>query len=168
MGAGFEHRVGTDHAVGADVGQAGDGVLERGALAHGAVDQAAAGADLHALADGGAALEDRAGEEGDVGGQAHGGVDVGGGRVDHRDALGEPLGVGAAAQLGLGVGELGPVVDAVRLVGVVGHDADDPVPGLGQHLDDVGQVELALGVVGAAPCAAPAPAGCAGSRRCRC
>ena len=128
--------------------EAGDGVLEGGVLADGAVDQAAAGTDLHALADGGAALEDRAGEEGDVGGQAHGGVDVGGGRVDHGDALGQPLGVGARAQLGLGVGELGPVVDAVGLVGVGGDHAHDAVAGVGQHLHDVGEVVLALGVVG--------------------
>ena len=52
------------------------------------------------------------------------------------------------AQLGLGVGELGAVVDAVGLVGVVGHHAHDPVAGLGQHLHDVGEVVLALGVVG--------------------
>ena len=51
-------------------------------------------------------------------------------------------------QLGFGVGELGAVVDAVGLVGVGGDDAHDPVPGLGQHLHDVGEVVLALGVVG--------------------
>src|SRR5690606_2214308 len=100
--AGTERGVGTDHAVGAHLAQVGDGVLEGAALPHDAVDQAAAGTDLHALADGGAALEDRAGEEGDVGGEGDGGVDVGGGRVDHRDARGHPGVVGAGPQLGLG------------------------------------------------------------------
>src|SRR5690606_1392953 len=56
--------------------------------------------------------------------------------------------VGAGRQGGLGSGQLAPVVDAVGLVGVGRDDAHDLVAGLGQHLDDVGEVELPLGVVG--------------------
>ena len=48
----------------------------------------------------------------------------------------------------LGVGQLRPVVHAARLGGIAGHDADDLVAGVGQHLDDVGEVVLALRVVG--------------------
>src|SRR3546814_10058940 len=65
----LERRVGPYHAVGTDLAQVGDGVLERGALPHRAVDQPAARTDLDPLADGGAALQDGAREEGDVGGQ---------------------------------------------------------------------------------------------------
>src|SRR3546814_2561936 len=49
----LERRVGPDHAVGTDLAQVGDGVLERGALPHRAVDQPAARTDLDPLADGG-------------------------------------------------------------------------------------------------------------------
>ena len=70
-----------------------------------------------------AALEDRPGEEGHVRRQLHRDVDVGLGRVDHRDARVEPLRVGAPPQLGLGVGQLGAIVDALRLGGIVGPTA---------------------------------------------
>ena len=102
-------------------------------------------------ADDRAALEDRARQQPDVGLELDGGVDVGAGGVDHRDALAHPPVVDARAQLGLGLGELGAVVDAERLGGVVGLDREHHVPGLPQHRDDVGEVVLALGVLGAEP-----------------
>ena len=55
--------------------------------------------------------------------------------------------VGPLAQARLGGGQLRPVVHAPRLARVLGDDADHPVAGLGQHLDDVGQVVLPLRVV---------------------
>ena len=67
-----------------------DGLLDHGARAHDAVDQPGVGADLGAGADDAAPLQHRAGEEGDVGGELDGGVDVGALGVEHRDALAQP------------------------------------------------------------------------------
>ena len=41
--------------------------------------------------------------------------------------------VDAVTQLGFGLGELGAVVDAERVGGVVGLDPEHEVPGLAQH-----------------------------------
>ena len=56
--------------------------------------------------------------------------------------------VDAAAQHGLGGGELGAVVHPERLGRVGRRRADDEMPGGAQHPDDVGQVVLALPVLG--------------------
>ena len=73
------------------------------------------------------------------------------GGVGHADALAHPPQVDPRPQLGLGLGELRAVVDAERVGGVVGLDPEHDVPGLAQDLDDVGEVVLALGVLGAEP-----------------
>ena len=51
--------------------------------------------------------------------------------VDHRDPGRIQRVVGAPPQLGLGGGELRPVVHALRLGGVVDHHGGDRVAGLG-------------------------------------
>ena len=56
-----------------------------------------------------------------------------------------------APQLGFGLGQLGAVVDAERVGGILGLDGEDDVPGLAEHRHDVGEVVLALGVLGAEP-----------------
>ena len=117
-------------------------------LPHDGVDEAGVGTDLAAAADDGVPLEDRPREQRHVGAEADAGVDVGALGVDHGDTLDEPPGVRAAAQLGLSGGELGPVVDAHKLGRVVDDDGTDGVAGGGQHRHDVGEVVLALGVVG--------------------
>src|SRR2546423_819670 len=67
----------------------------------------------------------------------------------------------APAQRRLDLGELGAVVDAGGLVGIVGNDADDGVSRLPEDADRVGQVVLALRVLGTQTaergCQQPAP-----------
>ena len=90
------------------------------------------------------------GLERDVGSQRDLGVDPAGRRVDHPDArahvpLQQPLVVDAVRR-----GQLHPVVDAGGLLGRRGAGAH--VPALGdEDADHLGQVLLALGVVGAQP-----------------
>ena len=63
----------------------------------------------------------------------------------------QPRPVDAAAQLPLGQRQLPAVVDALHLLGVVDREGVDPVAGVVEDGDDVGQVVLALGVVGGDP-----------------
>ena len=135
----------------ADLGVAPDGLLDGRPRADDAVDQPGVGAELGARTHHAPALQQRAGEQGHVGRQLDGGVDVGALGIEHGDPEAQPALVGAAPQLGLGPGELHPVVDALGLGRVVRHHALDPVAGVVQHPDDVGQVVLALGVLGAEP-----------------
>ena len=83
----------------------------------------------------------------DVAAELDGDVDERLARVEHRDAVEQPVAVGAGAQLALGEGQLPAVVDALGLVGGRLHAAD-AVAHAGEHADDVGEVVLALGVVG--------------------
>ena len=148
MRARLEHRVRADHRARADVGMTPDRLLDDAARADGAVDEPGVRTDLGTLTDHGVALQQRAGEQRDVGGQLHGGVDVRALRVEHRHAEAEPAVVRSPAQHRLGSGELAAIVDALRLVVLVRHDGDDRVAGVVQHLDHVGQVVLALVVLG--------------------
>ena len=88
------------------------------------------------------------GQEPDVGFELDRGVDVGVGGVDHGDPGPHPPVVDPGAQLRLGDRELGPVVDLHHFHRVVDLDAVDHVAGLPQHRDDVGEVVLALDVLG--------------------
>jgi hypothetical protein len=97
------------------------------------------------------ALEDRARKQAYVDLEVDHRVDVRRRRIDHRDAGPHPFEVDAGAQLGLGVGELGPVVHAQRLHRVVGLDTDHRVTRLAKHRDHVGEVVLALRVLGTEP-----------------
>ena len=63
----------------------------------------------------------------------------------------QPRPVDAAAQLPLGQRQLPAVVDALHLLGVVDGEGVDAVAGVVEDGDDVGQVVLALGVVGRDP-----------------
>ena len=80
----------------------------------------------------------------------------------------QPVVVGAPPQLGLGDGQLRAVVDALRLGGVVGRERTDVVARVVQDGDHIGEVVLALGVVGRQTRAARDRAGCAGSSRSMC
>ena len=69
----------------------------------------------------------------------------------HRDPPAHPALVGTVAQLGLGHGQLGPVVHAGHLHGIGDRERRDLVAGVMEHGDRVGQVVLAVGVLGAEP-----------------
>ena len=91
-----------DVGAGADLGLDADGVLDVQSVGHDAVDEAGVGADLAAVADDRAALEDRARVQRDVTAELDGDVEEGLARVEHRDAVQQPVAVGAVAQLALG------------------------------------------------------------------
>jgi hypothetical protein len=74
-------------------------------------------------------------------------VDVGAGRVDHRDPVEHPATVDAAPQHLFRVGKLQAVVHAERDRRVVGRNRDHLVPRRAQHFDRVGQVVLTLRVL---------------------
>src|SRR5437660_65235 len=120
-----QRRERTDDSAGADLGVLADRLLDDGTFADGAVGKAHVGAEADAGPDDGVAVQHGAGEEGDVGRQADGGVDVGAIGVEHGDAPAHPAVVDALAEDGLGRGQLGPVVDARRLERVVGDHRHD-------------------------------------------
>ena len=66
-------------------------------MGFGAIDQARAGADLAAVADDGAALQDRAGVQGHVAAELDGDVDERLSGIEHRDPVQQPAAIGAAA-----------------------------------------------------------------------
>ncbi len=78
----------------------------------------------------------------------HRDVDVGLGRVDHRDARVEPLVVRAPSEPGLGVGQLRSIVDALCLGGLVSRERTDVIARVVQDRYYIGEVVLALGIVG--------------------
>src|SRR5690606_13766229 len=105
-------------------------------------------------ADDGARLDRRrtvqlgAGQDGDVGGKIDLDVDPGGGRVDDRHAVEHPAVHGAAVELSPQGRELGPVVDTFdqdRVGDDLGGDAPTGSP---SDAEDIGEVHLALRVVG--------------------
>ena len=108
------------------------------------------GTDHRAGSDHRATFEDRAGEQPHIGLELDGRVDVGAIGIDHRDALAHPAGVDALTQLGLRGRELDAVVDAEHFGGVGLHRVNR-VSRAAQHLDRVGEVVLALHVLGAQP-----------------
>ena len=150
-GAGADVRERADLAVVADLGFAGHGVGDHGALAHHDVDEVRVGADDRARRDRRASLEDRARQEAHVGLEHHRRVDVRARRVDHRHAVEHPAPVDAAAQHRLRVGELHPIVHAHCFGGVVRRNRDHLVTRGPEHLDRVGEVVLALRVLRAQP-----------------
>ena len=91
--------------------------------------------------------QDRPRVQRDVAAELDGDVDERLAGIEHRHAVEQPAAVGATAQLALGEGQLPAVVDALGLrAGRL--DASDPVTHAGEHTDDVGEVQLALRVVG--------------------
>ena len=131
---------------GAQVGERPDGRLraDHRELAVGA-DDPGAGADLavlegrvrtddRVLADDGGAEQLHAGQDRHVLGQHDVGVDPGGRRVHHRDALLHPAGDDPAVHLGAERGELGAVVGALGLPDVVDRVRADVQPGLAREL----------------------------------
>src|SRR4051794_15781791 len=137
--AGGEAGEGTHPGTRTDLRETPNSLLDHRALVDDAVDEPRVGSDLGAGFDDRVALEDRAGEEGDVDAELDAGGDVGALGVEHGDALEPPAVVGAGAERGLGDGELGTVVDAGRLHRVGDDHADDVVPGVVEDGDDVGQ-----------------------------
>ncbi len=148
---GLEHAVGPDARPVADRRPGAHALGHHRALADRGVGQHAVGPDLGPGPDGAGAAQDHAGEQGHVGVEPGLGVDVGALGVPHRHAAAHPALVDPVAQLGLGHGQLGPVVDPGRLHGVGQDERAHRVAGAGQHGDGVGQVVLALGVGRAEP-----------------
>jgi hypothetical protein len=132
---------------------------DRGVLADLYVGQRRVRADRRTAAGRGRAVQLDVRQQGDVAGQLDGPVHPGRVRVDDGDAFAHQLVEGTAVQLGPERGQLDAVVDALGLHRVVGRVRTDPLavlPGDGQH---VGQVELALRVVGGDPAQAVAQRG---------
>ena len=142
---------GTDVRTGADGALAHDGVLDDCAVADAAVHDAGVRTDLAAVAHHRGALEDRARVQRDVAAEPDGRIDEGLARIEHRHALEQPSPIDAAAQLALGQGQLPAVVDALHLLRIVDGERVDAVTGVVEDGDDVGQVVLALAVVGRDP-----------------
>ncbi len=146
--AGAQVREGTHGRLRAHDRALGDRVVHPGARAHVGVLESGVGADLGALGDVrgaqqlGAGVHDRVLPEGD----SH--VDEGAGRVDDRDAREHGLLQQARVQQCAGLGELDAVVDPEDLPVVAADGRADAVPGLAQDAEDVGEVLLALAVVG--------------------
>ncbi len=128
-----------------------DRLLDDAARTDRAIDQPGVGTDLGTFADHGGSLQQRAREERDVGRELHRCVDVGPLRIEHGDPEAEPSIVRALTQHRFGSRELPSIVHSLRLFVLVGHDRDDRVTGVVQHLDDVGQVVLPLVVLGSDP-----------------
>ena len=141
VGEGTHRRAGTDDRVGPV------GAHDRGAGAHLHVPQGRVGADRGACGHDRRAQQLRAGQQRDVGSQLDRGVDPRGRGVHHGDALAHPVLDEAVVQDAAELGQLDPVVDALGLPDVlqdVGPDGQLFADGEGH---DVGEVQLALGVV---------------------
>jgi hypothetical protein len=142
VGEGPDLRLRTDHRAG------GVRADHAGALAHLAVGQGGVRAEDRPGGDARAAVQLAARPELDVLTELDVDVDPGAGGVDDGDAgalvlLDEPV-----AQQPCGLRQLDPVVDAHRLAGDVGDGRGDAEPGRAVQADDVGEVLLALRVVG--------------------
>ncbi len=140
--------VGADGGVGPDDGEVGLGPADLGPVPHLAVGEGDLGADDGALADARRAEELAAREDGRVAADRHVRVDPGRGRVDDRHAVTHPPLADPPVELGAEPGELDPVVDALGLPQVGEQVGADPATGGVGDGDDVGEVALALGVVG--------------------
>ena len=112
MGALAHVREGPDGDVGLDDRALQDAGPDDGALADAGVEDLAAAADDGVALDDGPAAQDHDGLDGDVLGDLHAGVDEGAGGVPQRHAGAHVGLVDAQAHLQLGVGQLGPVIDA--------------------------------------------------------
>src|SRR5438270_5619384 len=89
-----------DDGAGAHLGVLAHRLLDGGALGDRAIGETDVGPETCARADDGVAVEHGAGEEGDVGREAHGGVDIGAVGVEHGDATTHPPVVDALAEHG--------------------------------------------------------------------
>ena len=143
VGVGAEDGARADGGLGEDAAVAdGDVVREGGGLDDGE------GADAALLPDAGAPEQLHEGFEDGVGADLHGGVDDAGFRAEDGDALGHEPACRAEAHGGIEVHHFGDGVGAENLVDAVGLDGDDALAVGDQHGRDVGEVELAVGVVG--------------------
>ena len=97
------------------------------------------------------ALQHHPGQQLHLGAERDRGVDVGAGRVDHPHAFPHPVAVDAGPQRRFGLGQLDLVVDPHGLGHLGGLHGDDLVARLAEDGDGVGQVVLALGVLGRQP-----------------
>src|SRR5688572_22541024 len=148
-----------DRGTGGQMGERADGrtVADLGVDAHRVAHRAAAPDDavgelrvrtqVGVVADDRSTLQDRARVDRDVAAELDGDVDERLARIEHGDAIEQPVAVGAVAELALGEGELPAVVDTLRLAGR-GVDGTNAVAHRGEPLDHVGEVELGLRVVG--------------------
>src|SRR5690606_32318516 len=147
-GAGPQVRVRAHGAPRADAASFDDGPLHRRAPLDDAVGDVRVGPDAAVFLDARVSADERKRQHGDVRRQGDVGVDVHRVRVDDGDALQHPVLDDAAAVHGLGPGQLDAGVDAENFVGVRGDHGLHEAPALGQYVHRVGQVVLALRVVG--------------------
>ena len=142
-------RAGPDRLTPGDVTVDDDRAVEhRDLVLERRVPDPAAGEDRAALTEAHAAFQARARVEHGVLAHLHVDVDVGGGGVDHGHALGHQPVEDAPALDGRQLGELATIVDAERLGRIAHRHGLDPGAGLRHQADDVGEVQLALVVVG--------------------
>src|SRR5918995_753162 len=99
----------------ADLGVETHGVAHSAASPHHAVGELRVRAQVGALADDRLALEDRAGIDRDVAPELDRHVDERLARIEHRDAVQQPMAVRSVSELALGEGQLPPVVDTLGL-----------------------------------------------------
>jgi len=146
---GAEVRVGSEDGAGGDGGLVDDAAGTDGyVVGESGVADDGIRTDAAIAADGGAAEELNEGLDNGVGPDGDVGVDDAGfGAVDG-DARGHQVGALAVAELGVETGEFGACVDAEDFDGVIGGDGDDTLFGAGEDLGHVGEVELAVSVVG--------------------
>ncbi|MPM41228.1 hypothetical protein SDC9_87878 [bioreactor metagenome] len=149
LGAGTQVGERPDLAAGPDGGEQPLGAADRRPLADLDVLQRGVRPDHCTGGDRGRPEQLGAGQQGDVGGDVDGVLDPGGGRVDDGDTGEHPLLPDPPVHLGAHPGQLEAVVDPLGLPQVLGDVRPDAAPdgvGVGDH---IGEVELALRVVGA-------------------
>ena len=155
VGGGSDVALGAEVGVGSEQGAVADGgavedaaVAEEDVVAEDGVLDDGVGADAAVGADAGGAEELDEGLDDGVGGDLDLGVDDAGLGAEDGDALGHEAARGGEADGGVEVHHLGDGVGAEDLVDAVGLDGDDALAVGDQHGGDVGEVELAVGVVG--------------------
>ncbi len=148
---------GVDDAAVAD----GDVVADGGVLDDGVGADAAVGADVRGAEELDVGLDDGVGADVDLG------VDDAGLGAEDGDAVGHEAACGGEAHGGVEVHHLGDGVGAEDLVDGVGLDGDDALAVGDEHGGDVGEVELAVRVVGVECVEFLEEGGGVGSSRCR-
>ena len=148
LGAGAKIREGAYGSAVADDRQQGFGAFDRGLLADLGGLEGRVGADDSAIADRRGAQQLGVGQNAGVPADGDVDVDPRGVRIDDGDAFPHPLLGDAAVELHAETGKLDPVVDALRLPQVVDEVSTDPSARAARDGEHIGQVLLALGVVG--------------------
>src|SRR5690606_28104384 len=148
LGARTDVGEGADGGVLADLGIGPVGADDGCSGADDHVGQGGVGTDLRAVTDGGGApkLGARVDEHVTADGDLH--IDPGGGRVDDGGTPAHGGLHGATVEFSAGLGELVPVIDTGEFARIGGDVSADRVALAAGDAEDIGEVELALRVVG--------------------